>query len=448
MNLFTKTIMLTSVALSTCVFGDAINEIENWNASLSTGDKEAKYCKMSSSAFSFFRGTNHLFWKAFTDDSRLQTFGNEKTRVWVQGDAHIYNFGAFDDDQGKIVYALNDFDESTIADYQYDVWRMAVSLVLAMRENNDAGVSSLSQNDQAAVIDAFSEHYLDTIASYRGNDHELHKVFSKENTYGKLNDFLRDVESKNSRQKMLDKWSYVDGSTRVFDFSNSDLRIVDSTTRADLTNALQQYRSTLSGSEVDNDGFFTVKDIAMRLNAGTGSLGMPRYFILIEGDSVSESDDRILDIKLQQLPTADCFLGTSPVTLNYAQLHALAEKALSVHTNDLLGYLFFDGDTYSVRERSPYKKSLDVSSTLTSLTRFKKLAEQWGDILATQHARSDKDFNADYIPYSLDKQVDKLTDTHHSEFRALVRSVAFNYADRVRSDFENFNTELKPVNCP
>lgn len=434
---------LLPLSLSADMFGD----IEIWNANLSPSDKKSKYCKMSNSPFSFYRGTNHLFWKKYANDERVKKYGNSKTKVWIQGDLHAYNFGAFDNDKNKIVYALNDFDESTIADYQYDVWRMAISLVLIMDENIAAGTLSLSNSEKKDIVDAFSESYLDTMHSFHGNDDELDLEFTKNNTYGRLDDFLDNVEDKNSRLKMLNDWTILINNSRKFNMANEDLSDVNTSEKNALATSLANYGNTLSGSLSYDSHYFFVKDIAKRLNAGTGSLGVDRYYILIEGETNSENDDRILDIKKQSIPTPNYYLNSTPVINNYAQLYVIADKALSVHTDDHLGYLRYKSQNYSVRERSPFKKSFNTSKELTSYTRFKKLAQQWGEILAAAHARSDEDFNPAYISYSADKQIDEITDKHHSDFRKLVRNVAFEYSADVESNYNNFKLSIESFNC-
>jgi len=441
--ILTGLLTLLPLSLSANVNAD----IESWNDELSQSDKDSKYCKMSTSAFSFFRGTNNLFWDKFANDERVNNFGNSKTKVWIQGDLHAYNFGAFDNDKERVVYALNDFDESTIADYQYDVWRMAISLVLVMNENIANGTLSLSKSKKEDLIDAFSESYLDTMRSFRGNNDELDLEFTKSNTYGRLDNFLDDVENKNSRLEMLDDWTVLVNNSRKFDMTSEDLEAVSTSVKNGLSTALINYGDTLSGSLSYDTNYFTIKDIAKRINAGTGSLGTERYYILIEGETSSENDDRILDVKKQSIPTPNYFLGSDAVVSNYAQLHALAYKALSVNTDDHLGYLSYNSQNYSVRERAPFKKSFNTSKELTSYTRFEKLAQQWGKVLATAHARSDEDFKAKYISYSVDKQIDDVTDNHHSDFRKLVRDIAFEYATEVQNDYNNFKSVLEPSNC-
>jgi uncharacterized protein (DUF2252 family) len=68
-----------------------------------------KFRKMAATPFAFYRGSAGLFYAdmAHEDDP----FSNEKTsRVWIQGDLHAENFGTYMNNQGVIVFDVNDFD--------------------------------------------------------------------------------------------------------------------------------------------------------------------------------------------------------------------------------------------------------------------------------------------------------------------------------------------------
>lgn len=415
-----------------------VTAIETFNAGLSTANRTAKYCKMIEAPFAFFRGTNHLFWSDLAGDPRFLDFGGAQTWIWLQGDLHADNFGAFDDDDGQVVYDLNDFDETVIADYQWDVWRMAVSIALIADQNGGLSATALDN-----VLDLFSESYLDTIASYRGNDQELGRQFTRGNTYGLLDDFLAAVESENSRTAMLDEWTVLSGGVRIFKLAHPELDPVSATVRSQIVAQMPSYITTTAGNLGTVSGYFKVKDVAVRLDAGLGSLGTPRYYVLVEGTSTSQSNDRILDIKRQGAPAAYPHLSTGQRALldraaaNHAARAVEGYRALVADADDHLGRMTLSDGVYSVRERSPYKDTL-ASEDLDTETRLGNLAEQWGAILATSHSRSDQDYRADIIGYSFDAQVDTLTDGLHDEFRALVRDVAREYAQQVQADHVTF----------
>lgn len=427
-----------------------IAELDTFNAPLVAEDRADKFCRMAESPFVFFRGSNHLFWGDFAGDQRFLAFGGDDTRIWLQGDLHVYNYGSFDNDDGRVVYDLNDFDEVVLADYQWDVWRMAVSIVLSAR---DVGFSEL---EIAGFLDEFTEAYLDAIASYRGNDNELSMVFDKGAAFGRLDEFLIGVENEYSRKEMLRRWTDKNNGVRIFDLELEKLTGVDGAIDQAMRAAIASYAATTGGNIAEIPGYFDVKDIARRLYAGTGSLGVARYYVLIEGETDDPDDDRILDAKRQGEPSAYPYLSAdewaalSSAVSNHAERAVMGYRALLADADDHLGWLSLPesvgGGTFSVRERSPYKDALSVD-TLDSTTRFEKLAEQWGTILATAHARSDKDYRGDIIAYSFDRNVDERTDTMHAEFRDLTRDVAQTYADQVMLDYQAFVADLDATLC-
>ena len=181
---------------------EVLTAIRTWNKDIPDTDRQTKYCKMASAPLVFYRGTNHLFWADFADDQRLTRFGNAETRTWLQGDLHVYNYGSYHNTKGEIVYDLNDFDEAIIADYQYDLWRMAVSLVLIARQNGDLSAEQLSM-----VIDAFTESYLFTIDSYRKKKQADKIYFTRKNTYGKRTTTIsRSRPSRAGGRRAPDRW--------------------------------------------------------------------------------------------------------------------------------------------------------------------------------------------------------------------------------------------------
>ncbi|NES07899.1 MAG: DUF2252 domain-containing protein [Okeania sp. SIO2F4] len=407
--------------------------------------KAEKYARMSESPFTFYRATNSLFWQDFVNDSRLGKFGNAQTKTWILGDCHVNNFGAYNNDKGEIIFDLNDFDESIIADYQYDLWRLATSIILVAEDN-----SIISKDDQKEIIDSFSESYLDTLESYVGNEDETQIYFTEKNTIGEVKKTIEKATEK-TRRGMLYKWTKVVEEKRLFDFENEDLGIASDANKA-IESEILAYAETLSGNLNYDPKYFQVKDVAQRLNAGLGSLGTPRYYLLIEGETDNLDDDHILDIKRQYQPPAyELFslydrLNYDSIFYNTAQRHAEAYKALIKHADDFLGWMELvdnnpaDGDFsgyYSVREISPYKKSLKTKR-LKDKDSFIEVAQQWGKILATDHARADKDFDEKLVPYSLEKQVTKITDGKYKEFRELVDEVAFQYVEQVKIDYSNF----------
>ncbi|AKT36851.1 DUF2252 domain-containing protein [Chondromyces crocatus] len=422
--------------------GDVAAEIDAANEALHPDVRAEKYAAMSASPFAFFRGSNHLYWRDLgASPARFPYGGQPSTRAVLAGDMHVDNMGAFDDAEGKVVYALNDLDQAVLADYQLDVWRLAISIVLVARANG-----GFTSADEATVVDAFSEAYLDAMKAYAASDAERTRTFTEATTYGRLNDFLDDVRDRKSRKKMLDEWTVKQSGVRVLaTASHPDLGPVTPEVEAELRAQIPAYRARQLGGSSPPASHFQVKSVARRLHAGLGSLGVARYYVLVEGASASQDDDRILDVKEQPLAAAYEYVGGEQVAAtealcagNQALRVVLAHGALGYRVDPFLGWLrLSDGEHYSVRERSPWKATFPTEE-LTSLTRLTKLSEQWGEVLAAHHARSDRDWDAGIQPHDLDATIKARSAGDHAGFRALVRSIAIPYADQVALDHQSF----------
>ena len=84
---------------------------------------------MAASPFAFFRGA------AAVMAADLATTPVSGLRVQACGDAHLSNFGAFAAPDRRLVFDLNDFDESLPGPWEWDVKRLAASFAIAGREN-------------------------------------------------------------------------------------------------------------------------------------------------------------------------------------------------------------------------------------------------------------------------------------------------------------------------
>src|SRR5271167_912223 len=109
---------------------------------------------MAESPFGYFRGAVPVM--AYD----LSLTGNTGIRNQLCGDAHVRNLGAYAAPDGRLVFDINDFDETIVAPFEWDVKRMATSLVLAGR---GTGVKNLDCREAARV---FLESYRTMMAMF------------------------------------------------------------------------------------------------------------------------------------------------------------------------------------------------------------------------------------------------------------------------------------------
>lgn len=345
-----------------------IEAIQQANAPLSTAHRQAKYAKMAASPYRFFRGSNHLYWQDVWHDWRFALFGGwPNTQTWLQGDAHAYNFGAYGHHDDQVRYGMDDFDDALIGDYQYDVWRLAISLVLDARENAELSPKAIDK-----ALNKLLEGYMDTLSVHREDDVAIHAI-TLDNAKDPLKSFMGKVADKQSRARMLEKWTTLDPDKgRQFAERPGKLANLPADVASQLRRIIEQeYQQTLQHpiKESDPQHFF-VKDTARRLDAGTGSLGVERYYVLIEGGADHEHDDVILDIKEQVTPEAYRLMDKAQQQAwrklfpNEGIRHAAAFHAIAEHPDAYLGWLTMNGKVFSVRERSPFKRITPPTSSL------------------------------------------------------------------------------------
>src|SRR5208337_5627175 len=88
-----------------------------------------RHGRMVRSAFTFYRGS------ALTMASDLAATPSTGVRVQRCGDAHLCNFGGFATPERKVIFSVNDLDETLPAPWEWDVKRLAASFVVACRDN-------------------------------------------------------------------------------------------------------------------------------------------------------------------------------------------------------------------------------------------------------------------------------------------------------------------------
>ncbi len=135
---------------------DPIALIEESNVGRIPGLIPVRYQRMSESPFAFFRGS------AIVQARDLFTTAASGEIVQLCGDCHIMNFGGFATPERNLVFDVNDFDETYPGPWEWDVKRLATSIVLASRER---GCSKGVARDAAR---AAVESYREKMAEYAG----------------------------------------------------------------------------------------------------------------------------------------------------------------------------------------------------------------------------------------------------------------------------------------
>lgn len=441
-----------------------LQELLIWNRALSPVDRKTKLCAMLKNPFIFYRGADHLFFRDFAllkrkNPAIFQHYDTSLLKTWIQGDLHTDNFGAFGNGPGDVVFNVNDFDESMAGDIQFDLWRLAASVVIESRVHQ-----LLPEGQERDLVQSLAEGYrleMQKLLSSSGNGSHLEmrpftaSRFSEEAS--ELASWLKRLRATRDESTLLDKWAprdvlYSEGKRR-FPLSRK-LTLPGADMRIFLAEGMMDYYMTLL-PEVREKlpiSYFRVKDIAQRDLAGTGSLGAGRYYVLIDGPSADEDDDVILDVKQQQQPAPALFLGDTALKNyvsqfgdNHALRHNVGYRKLTRDVDMYLGYLVDQrkGVSYAVRSLSPYKDSFPFNSYRGDVDTLKRIISQLGRVLAVDHVSSlDK---SSVLPTFLQER-GLLSEGYNSFFPSLLWGVGKAYAERVFEDFAKFKREYIFVN--
>ena len=410
-------------------------QVYNYNhpfAATDATDLATKMSVMSTSAYNFYRGTDHIFYQDMLTLPSSSYATSQTGYTWLGGDTHLGNFGAQRDSNGTAVFSVSDFDEGYLGQYVWDLRRLAVSMILAGRENG------ISDSNITTAINTMIGAYVSQMSDFKGSSAELSFQLVKSNTTGIVDDTITDADN-GTRSSLLAKYTQVVGGVRSFQ-NLSNLVAVTSTTYNNISAGMTDYINSISSSKRYAASYYTVKDIHQKMGSGVGSLGKLRYYILIEGPSSGTSDDVILEMKQEaESVVAEADNGRLPASAygyNEAGRVVKTAKAQQLNTDVLVGYTSVSSINYYLHEKSPYQADFDYT-LLTSSSKLTTAATYFGQALASAHAVSDQDYDSSIVSYSIDKQVtDAVTST--SGLKSEIVSFAFDYATQVNYDWQSF----------
>lgn len=425
----------TSKTLRMDMIKTILNEFDEQCMKLDHDMRKLKYQQMMESPFRFFRGSAYLF---YYDMMRIPfSFHTPEDKpVWIQGDLHMENFGAFQNEQGEIVFDVNDFDEGYIGSYLYDVLRMSVSIALF------CDAYPLGEKEQKERIMQYLQGYYEQLKCFKKKkDDPFTLTFTKDNTTGPVHKVLKKLVKRQKDHLLKDITFINDENKRVFAWSD-ELQPVTPEERATLENFSESYFYSLDAEDKQDKSFYAIKDIARKHGSGTASIGLDRYYILVEGGKEANGvDDLVLEVKEVRIPIPAYFL---PYSEQFWEKYShqgerviTTQKAMNHLEDPYLGFLTIDNRDFYVRERSPYKKKVKAKD-MKKIKDIDETLRMMGKITAKIHARADVDFQAELFPYHSEEEILKAIGGNFDSFCTQVVFTAMMYKEQVKRDFELF----------
>jgi uncharacterized protein (DUF2252 family) len=232
-----------------------------------------KYRALRASPFTFFRGTCSLFYARLSASG----FSVAAPNVWCCGDLHLQNFGSYRGDNGLVYFDLNDFDEAALAPASWELVRLVASLRIGLVE------VGLSPDRVTTLVEDLIGTYAATLAGGKAG------WIERDSAQGIVQEMLAQLSAR-KRPAFLD--------SRTVESHKRRRLLVDGRKALPVTDAERDSVAATGASFAagqDQPDFFRVLDVAHRI-AGTGSLGMPRYVVLVEGNG-SPDGNYLLDLK-------------------------------------------------------------------------------------------------------------------------------------------------------
>jgi uncharacterized protein (DUF2252 family) len=378
-----------------------------------------KYSKLADDAFSFFRGTCHLFYHDLPSNLTVRTAPN----VWICGDLHLENFGTYKGDDREIYFGINDFDEGVLAPCTWDLARLSTSIFLA------ADNLKLEKVVAIGLVQSYLTSYSNALAIGE------HTVAIEENTGGAIGELIDSLRHR-KRVDFLNKRTEVIRDRRHLKFDKDKTLKIDKQHREEIGQVIYEWAKTQPKPE-----FFEVLDVGFRL-AGIGSLGLDRYLILVTGKG-SPDKNYLLDFKQQPGSALQPYLTTpQPQWTNQATRVMRAQQMVQSSPPALLaaipqsgGYANeYNNSSYLLRELQPTADKLSLEACASKLSHLGKSIEIMAQVTAAAHIHSNSKLGASSVE-------DLIAFGSSLDWQQQILMYAENYADRVRSDYHQFKLD-------
>jgi len=347
---------------------------------------------MSESAFAFYRAGALLMATDLAPTPRTDLL------VQCSGDAHVSNFGWYGSPERDLVFDANDFDETMLAAWEWDLKRLVASFVIAGQDNGfkKKYQRSAAVAASAAYRDAMnrfaSMSVLDTWYAHINADDMLKRLESEgrsksqhraEKTVGK-------ATSKDSTHVLGKIGEKVDGHWRIADDPPFVVPIRSMDFPEEFKNAevvvqsvVGRYRESVRPAIRSLIGKFEVKDVALKV-VGVGSVGTRCFIALLEGNT--PDDVLFLQIKQAESSVLENEFGMSAQPY-HGQRVVEGQRLMQASSDIMLGWTEAStGHEYYVRQLKDMKASPKIEKfDPDDMTKYAKVC---GAVLAHAHARS------------------------------------------------------------
>jgi uncharacterized protein (DUF2252 family) len=387
---------------------DIAKRIYRYNAGRDSVMLQRKYARIAADPFAFLRGTCHLFYEDWQGGRVLDTAPS----AWICGDLHLENLGSYKGDNRLAYFDLNDFDEAALAPCTWEIARFLVSLHVATRS------LGVALREARALSRCFLDTYVQALAD--GKPRWIERSIAT----GLIGALLAQVETR-KRKDFLNKRTLKDGKQRRFVVDGEHLLALDKSERKRLIDWMERFAARQPDKK-----FYRPLDVARRV-AGTGSLGLARYAILVRGNG-SPNGNYLLDLKLGGVSSAGRrLIKAQPKWPSEAARIVTVQKRVQAIAPAFLMPVEYAGQDFVLKELQPIQDRLDLSAVHGNIAPLSAVMRTMGGLVAWSALRGSGHQGAacadDLIAFAQD-------DRWKKPLVAYVES----YASKVAADWRQF----------
>jgi uncharacterized protein (DUF2252 family) len=398
-----------------------------------------RHGRMLVSPFTFYRGA------ALPMAADLAATPASGLRVQLCGDAHLSNFGAFASPERRLVFDVNDFDETLPGPFEWDVKRLAASLAVAGRDNGFPAkarrkiILAAAEGYRTAMRGFAQQPLLDVWYAHLDIEPAIGEFRSqvKAKRFKVAEDLLARAHTRDSTQALGKLTDVVDGQRRVISDPPMIVPVeeVFADVQADviyeqLRGVLDTYRRTLQSDRRHLLEQFTMVQVARKV-VGVGSVGTRAWIVLME--ALDGVEPLFLQAKEAQPSVLAEYAGRSQYD-NQGERVVAGQHLQQAQSDIFLGWTRIlapdgvDRDFY-VRQLRDWKFSAPIEQMLPAgMTIYARLC---GWTLARAHARSgDRIALAAYLGGS-------------AKFDRAIADFAETYADQNELDYAALQAAVK-----
>ena len=345
-----------------------LEKILHYNAGREPERLSMKLEAMRTDPFVFLRGACHLFY----EDWHKPLNQLKSPSAWVCGDLHLENFGTYKAENGLAYFDLNDFDESALAPCLWELTRLLTSLIVAQ------GTLKLKAKQTEALLDSMVQKYASALREGKP------KWVERKTARGSIKALLSDLSKRTDKAFLAERTNAKE---------NGDLLLIDgkralALSKADKKAALEKFISAMQVN--DKRDFFYPLDIARRV-AGTGSLGVERYVVLVYGHGAGQR--ALIDMKANHPSALKPYLTTQqPPWPTESQRVATLQAGAQILPPALLKAVRVDQQSYLIKALQPSQDRLDLTLWNGKLGVLDNIFDTMAEVAAWGHLR-----NAGYL---------------------------------------------------